>query len=180
MGKLSNYEGYTEVGGGLVRYGTDADFPLAEAHDIMVAEDDTRLDAKLAEYDETVAKLQNISPKTYITATIIGERNSSGVSLHISRVITEKKTSIGTISSITAALKKGLSSGVLIPVTGRIGKNPVIAMFFDSKGEWYVRIVHNTDVTTTLPDYSDVLLSECITNDYNCSCSCIVLIDTDT
>jgi hypothetical protein len=180
MAKLNNYEGYTEVGAGLTRYGT-TDFPLAEAHDIMVAEDDTRLDEKLAEYDETVAQLKGISSKTYITATITGEYISSEVALHISRIIAEKKTSLSTVSTITASLKKGLLPHVSIPVTGRIGKNLVIAMYYDAAGDWYVRFIPNIiDVTPPLPDYQDVLLSDCITNDFSCSCSCIVLMDTGT
>ena len=51
MAKLSNYKGSIGMTGGFTPKGGQT-FPLMEAHDIMVAEDDTRLDEKLEELAE--------------------------------------------------------------------------------------------------------------------------------
>lgn len=47
MAKLNNFKASTKVPGGIKLASSASDLPLAEAHDIMVDENDTRLDAAL-------------------------------------------------------------------------------------------------------------------------------------
>lgn len=57
MGKLDTYKGTIEVNAGL-KPKNDNTFPLMEAHDIVVDEDDKRLDEKLEEITSDITEIE--------------------------------------------------------------------------------------------------------------------------
>ena len=76
MAKLSNYKGSIGMTGGFTPKGGQT-FPLMEAHDIMVAEDDTRLDEKLEDLGE---KYEDLSEGL---KNAVGERVPVGNGLYV-------------------------------------------------------------------------------------------------
>ena len=60
MGKLNNYKGTVKISSGLACK-SGYDYPLAEAHSILIGENDARLDQKIQEIDNFISNGGNIT-----------------------------------------------------------------------------------------------------------------------